>query len=188
MKRLYVMLFSIVAMLISAGSAYAYQVSISVNSSTGDLVIGASYSVNGQEEVFLGLDGTATLELTGTSTINVKAPGYESQSRTVSNSCHLDFSLIPSSSSEVTFLVTTFKVSNSQVQITGQLVSSSTGEGIFGQITNTSTSESWNTGFDGSFNFTIDKGTTVRFNSDGYQSVSRVCNSSDTWLISMSEE
>lgn len=184
MKRLYVMLFSIVAMLISAGSAYAYQVSISVNSSTGDLVIGASYSVNGQEEVFLGLDGTATLELTRTSIINVKAPGYESQSRT-----HLDFSLIPSSSSsEVTFLVTTFKVSNSQVQITGQLVSASTGEGIFGQITNTFTSQSWDTGFNGSFNFTIDKGTTVRFDSDGYQSVSKICNSSDTWLISMSEE
>lgn len=187
MKRLYVMLFSIVAMLISAGSAYAYQVLISVSSSTGDPVIGASYSVNGQEDILIGLDGTATLELTGTSTINVKAPGYESQSRTVSNSCHLDFSLIPSSS-EVTFLIAAIKVSNSQVQITGQLVSASTGEGIFGQITNTSTSESWNTDFDGSFNFTIGRGTTVRFDSNGYQSVSRACNSSDTWLINMSEE
>lgn len=185
MKRLYVMLVSIVAMLISAGSAYAYQVSISV-SSFGDPVIGASYSVNGQEDVFLGLDGSATLNLSGTSTIEVKAPGFESQSRTVSSSCHLDYNLIPSST--MTFLITAIKVSSSQVEISGQLISSSSGEGIFGQITNTSTSESWNTGFDGSFSFTINKGTTVRFDSDGYQSVSRVCNNSDTWTISMSEE
>lgn len=190
MKRLYVMLFSVVAMLFSAGSAYAYQVSISVSSSLGDPVIGASYSVNGQEDVYLGLDGTATIQnLTGITTIEVKAPGFESQSRTVSSSSHLDFSLNPSSSSSaVTLLVTAIKASNNQVEISGQLVSSSSGDGIFGQITNLSDNESWSTNLDGSFNFTVQKGTSVRFDASGYQSEVRQCNSSSNWMISMQEE
>lgn len=190
MKRLYVMLISVVAMLFSAGSAYAYQVSISVSSSSGDPIIGATYSVNGQKDVNLGLDGTAIIkDLNGTSTIEVKAPGFENQSRTVTGSSHLDFFLSPSSSSSaVTFLVRSIQVNKSQVEISGQLLSASTGDGIFGQVTNLSSNKSWNTGFDGSFSFTIEQGTSVRFDAEGYQSEERQCNSSSNWTISMIDE